>query len=139
MKFKNRLRILLVALVALLVLFTCTLVGGCEVLKNKRAASMDSTSVKKETSAHNVSDIGGSISKTESTEKSLYDRTTFLFPSTSADSNWFKRYTGEGMKSEPYKPGQPPIIQSQPYPPVQPYAIIHETGTNEQNVKTSDS
>jgi hypothetical protein len=137
MKFKNRIRILAVALVALLVLFTCTLVGGCEVLKSKKTTSIDSTSVKKETLAQTMTSSGGSISTTQSTDKSQYDRTTFLFPT--FDTSRFDKYLDQHMESHPYQPGQPPIIQSQPYSPVQPYAIIHETGTNEQNTKTVDS
>jgi hypothetical protein len=134
MKFKARMGIAFVALFVMLVLSTCFLVSSCQVLKNKRTTSLDSTSVRREITEHATVDSGGSVSKSESLTKSQYDRTTFLF------QDGFR--TGIAV-SKPdtnvinlYNTFPQPV---QPYQSPQPYAIIHETGTNEQSNKTVDS
>jgi hypothetical protein len=120
MKFHAAIRVLFVALVILLVLFTCSLIGGCEVLKNKRTISSDSTHVTKIVSAVIDTAGGGHVSKNESNSKSQYEKTTFLYPAIK-DTNVFNFYN------------------SFPQPASQPYAVIHETGTNEQSNKSFDS
>jgi hypothetical protein len=112
--------VVFVALIILLVLFTCSLVGGCEVLKHKRTISGDSTHVTKMISAEIDTAGGGHVSKNESSSKSQYEKTTLLYP-VSKDTNVFNFYN-----SFPQHAGQP-------------YAVIHETGTNEQSNKSFDS
>jgi hypothetical protein len=134
MKFKARMGIAFVALFVMLVLSTCFLVSSCQVLKNKRTTSLDSTSVRREITEHATVDSGGSVSKSESLTKSQYDRTTFLFQDgfrtgiavSKPDTNVINLYNTFPQPVQPYKSPQP-------------YAIIHETGTNEQSNKTVDS
>jgi hypothetical protein len=120
MKFRDGIRVLFVALVILLVLATCSMIGGCEVLKHKRTISSDSTHVTKTVSAVVDTAGGGHLSKNESNSKSQYEKTTFLYP-VNKDTNVFNFYN------------------SFPQPAGQPYAVIHETGTNEQSNKSFDS
>lgn len=80
MKFKTAIRALFFTLVVALILATCSLIGGCEILKSKRSSSADSTSVSRKTEANNSDSSGGRVSKEQSNSKNEYERTTFIYP-----------------------------------------------------------
>src|SRR5436190_21237646 len=113
MRFHTFIRVLFVILSILIGLATCSLIGGCEILKTKKSSSVDSTSLTKKTEISNSDETGGHISKDESKSKGEYERTTFIYPP--RDTNIYNFYN------------QPPST------------VIYEKGKTEQASTKTDS